>query len=272
MENKNFFSLQVKLTLSFVLIVCVISLLTFFYTFSQTKKVIKEIVRTELTAMASLIASQLNGVDADAFSKLEVGEEKSPQYLYIQEKLRRFALSHPDIKYLYSMRKVGDDVVFIVDPDYGIKDDAVKIGEKYDAKNEILMKGFQMPIAEQDYTTDKWGSLLSGYAPIKNSRGDVVGLIGVDMLNSLVLKKQQFIGTTIFFIMGIGILIASLIVFIFSKTIIRDINKLNEIAEAISMGNITVALNIKRNDEIGTLAKSFKRMVASLKVLMQKDS
>lgn len=29
-------------------------------------------------------------------------------------------------------------------------------------------------------TTDKWGSYFSAYAPIKNSAGEIVGIVGVD--------------------------------------------------------------------------------------------
>ena len=68
-------------------------------------------------------------------------------------------------------------------------------------------------------------------------------------------------------------MLAAVIVGLFALTIIKDINKLNRIASKISMGEMDVKMDVKRNDEIGDLAKSFGRMVASLKIMMMdKDS
>jgi HAMP domain-containing protein len=64
------------------------------------------------------------------------------------------------------------------------------------------------------------------------------------------------------------VLVAGLFVLIFSRTIIRDIRSLNRIATEISMGNKNVQMNVERTDEIGELAESFGRMVASLKIMM----
>jgi methyl-accepting chemotaxis protein len=265
-------SLQTKLTLSFIALILVVSSLAFFYTFGETKKAIKEIVRTELTALACLVGSDLNGKDGDILGTLKSGEEGTEQFLYIRNKLKQFKESHPDIKYIYTMRTSGSEIRFIVDADYGNETDpGAGIDEVYEAKSLDIFQGFKKPFADKDYYVDKWGALLSGYCPVKNTKGDIIGLVGVDMSNALVLKKQKFLGNTIFIIMGIGILIAALLILIFSKTIIKDIKKLNTIANAISMGDMSSTLDVKRSDEIGDLADSFGRMAASLKIMMMKE-
>ena len=72
--------------------------------------------------------------------------------------------------------------------------------------------------------------------------------------------------------MAFGILLAGLFILIFSKTIIKDIHKLNHIANDISMGNMDVDMDVTRKDEIGELAESFGRMVASLKIMMMTNN
>jgi HAMP domain-containing protein len=57
-------------------------------------------------------------------------------------------------------------------------------------------------------------------------------------------------------------------VLLFSRTIIRDIHRLNAAANAISMGNTEAVVEVERQDEIGELAQSFGRMLASLKIMM----
>lgn len=61
---------------------------------------------------------------------------------------------------------------------------------------------------------------------------------------------------------------AGFIILLFSGTIIKDVNRLNRIANKISMGDMEVKMDIRRHDEIGDLADSFGRMVASLKIMM----
>ena len=61
------------------------------------------------------------------------------------------------------------------------------------------------------------------------------------------------------------------IIIIFSLTIIRDIKKLNRVAAEISTGNTKVTVDVRRKDEIGELADSFDRMVASLKIMIEDE-
>lgn len=271
--RKMLYSLQTKLTLSFVVLILVVTSLTFFYTFGETKKALKEIVRTELVALSSLVAADLNGRYGDMLKALKAGDEKSPAFIELRDKLRRYKNSHPDIKYIYTMRKVGQEIQFIIDADYGnVKDPGAAIGEKYESDSEAILKGFEMPIAEEEFFTDKWGTLMSGYTPIRDSNNTIIGLVGIDMASNLVLEKQRFLGKTIYIIMGISILFAGIIILLFSATIIKDIKKLNTVANEISMGNTNVEMDVERKDEIGELADSFGRMVASLKIMMSQDT
>lgn len=94
-----------------------------------------------------------------------------------------------------------------------------------------------------------------------------MGLIGVDISLEQMLAKQAFIGNTIYLIMGLGIAVAGLFIFLFSKTIIRDIKSLNQAAHDVSLGAANAMVTVERRDEIGELADSFGRMVTSLKIV-----
>jgi methyl-accepting chemotaxis protein len=260
-------SLQTKLTLSFVLLIVVISGLAFFYTFDATKKALKEQMRCELRSTASAIATQIDG---DVHASLKPGEEQKPEFLKIQKQLIRARDNNPHIKYVYTMRRTEQGADFVVDADYGQDEDAATIGQPYEEIDQApeLLAGFEKNSADYEFTTDQWGVVLSGYAPIRDSLGNPVGLVGVDMDSKDVIMRQQFIQNTIYYIIGIAILLAAAMVMVFSGTIIRDIKKLNLTASQISQGNMNVNLDVKRNDEIGELAESFSRMQASLKIMM----
>ncbi|MDV2480958.1 HAMP domain-containing protein [Methanoculleus sp. Wushi-C6] len=238
------------------------------YTYGETKNALKETTQDELRGLASIIATQIDG---DAMAALRPGDEETPAFVAIRHQLETIRQSNPDILYLYTMRQAGDTVEFIVDADYGVEDGAA-IGEVYDRVFPELLAGFTAPSVDSEFTTDGWGTVLSGYAPVRDSSGTVVGLVGVDMDSSRVMQRQDFIGNTIFVIIGIAVLIAGGIIALFSRTIIRDIKTLNATANAISTGNTGVTIGIERRDEIGELADSFGRMVASLKIMMDTDA
>jgi HAMP domain-containing protein len=262
--------LEVKLTASFILLILAISGLTFFYTFNETKNALKNILQAELKAVACVVSSQING---DTFEKIRPGDEKKQLFTLIRDDMYAAEKSNPDIKYIYTYRANDEkSVKFVVDSEYGISKDAAGIDEIYKDITPEMIEGLKQTTAESVFSTDKWGTFLSGYAPIKNSKGVLVGAVGVDMLSKTVIEKEKFIGFTLVIIFLIAVLIAGLIILYFSGTIIRDIKKLNKVANDISTGNMDVHMEVKRNDEIGELAESFGRMVASLKIMMMDDT
>ncbi|EJG06040.1 histidine kinase HAMP region domain protein [Methanofollis liminatans DSM 4140] len=261
-------SLSTKLIASFVVLILITSGLTFFYTYGETKNALKESTQSELMAVAGAVAVQ---VDGDAFASLKPGDESTQAFIRIRDDFKSVQQTNPDVLYVYSMRKSGNEIVFVVDADYGYDEDVAGIGEIYEGVTENMLDGFEGLSADDEFTTDQWGTVLSGYAPIRNSAGEVVGIVGIDMDSSDVIERQNFIGNTIYLIIGIASLVAAFIIGIFSLTIIRDIRKLNATARAISMGDLSVTVDVRRKDEIGELADSFSRMVASLKIFMDTD-
>jgi adenylate cyclase len=270
---KIFHSLQTKLTLSFVALVLTVSGLTFLYTFGETKDALKESVRSELGAVASSVAVMLEGADAEAMAALRPGDEPGVEFTRLADRLRRLRQGHPDIRYVYTMRRHGDAVQFLVDPEFGNADDpGAAIHQPYDEVTPALLAGFEALSVQDDFTVDKWGTLMSGFAPLRDRQGKTIGLVGVDISLQQMLAKQSFIGGTIYLIMGLGIAVAALFIFLFSKTIIRDIKSLNQAAHDVSLGAMNSMVTVERKDEIGELADSFGRMVTSLKIMsMERD-
>ncbi len=263
---KIFHSLESKLTLSFLSLIVVISALTFIITYNETKKALKAMIQSQITSVAAVTATQIDG---DAFAGIDAGEEESPDFLRIRDMLYEVEKADPDIRYAYTYRKHDDNrVEFVVDGEYGISDDAAAAGEVYDETTPAMMDGLHKPAADPDFSTDKWGTFLSGFAPILNSKKECVGAVGIDMLSTKVLKKQRYISNTVFAVFGIAILTAGILIAAFSLTIIRDIKRLNVAAEQISKGKLDVRIDVVRKDEIGELANSFSRMVSAIKILV----
>ena len=202
-------------------------------------------------------------------ARIKPGDDQTPAYVAIKTKLQKMRSASPNVSNFYIMQIQGDKVVFIVDD---AEDQPALVGEVYEKPEARVFSANQSTQVSENLYTDEFGTFLSGYAPIQGTSGSSALIIGADILADTVVQRENFIGNTIYFVMGFAILIAGVIIGLFSLTIIRDIKKLNRVAEKISMGDTDVAVDVHRRDEIGDLASSFGRMVASLKIMMSADS
>jgi HAMP domain-containing protein len=266
--NKIINSLQTKLIVSFILLIVVITGGTFFITFGQTKMALLDVTRDDMLQIIGIASTHISAQEVDQIAQFKEGQDTTPEFLTIKKKLQEMRAISPNIINFYIMRIEGGKITFLVDD---LVDNPAKIGDVYGKPEPRLFEAVNGPSVSDNIYTDEWGTFLSGYAPIKGTNGETLLVIGGDMQATKVIERQNFIGNTIYFIMGIAILIAGVLIGIFSLTIIRDIKKLNLAAQKISMGDTNVSMVVKRNDEIGELAESFGRMVASLKIMMSME-
>lgn len=257
---KPLHSLTTKLIISFVVLVVVISSMTFLYTYDESKKALKSTMSDDLVSLSGAMSSQIDG---DVLALIGPGMEGSPEYEAIYAQLESMHEACPAIQWVYILHVNGTAIEFWVE------DDETVIGEVYDTPEaERIIAAQDNAAVSDDFYTNEWGTFLTGYAPIRDSNGTTVGVLGIDMTAQEVLARQDFIGSTIFILTGVGVLVAAIIVAVFSLTIIRDVKKLNEAATKISTGDMTAQVDMSRKDEIGELGDSFSRMLASLKFMM----
>jgi methyl-accepting chemotaxis protein len=250
------------------ILVLVISGLTFLFTYGASSGKIQESTQQELLALASITAADLNG---NEIAKLQPGMESEVLYLMNSEQLAKMAKSDQEIVKIYTMRKSNSGIEYVIDSGYNTGKKSFRIGTPESSPTKAMEESFSESQVEDNFVTRPWGSVLSAYAPIKDAKGQVIGIVGVDMDAGVVQNRMNFVGQTIYLILILGILCAGLIIAIFSRTMIRDIHILIDSANRISRGETDVQISIHRNDEIGELASSFKRMVTSLKILMHQD-
>jgi HAMP domain-containing protein len=263
--SKIFNSLQTKLVLSFVLLIVIIAGGTFLFTFGQTKTALLDSTRDDMSNIIGMVSTQFTLQEIAVMSQFQPSQENSPEYIVLRDKMLHMRSLSPNIVNLYVMRLNGEEITFVMDD---AADTPAEIGMVYEEPEPRLFDAVSGVSVSDNTYTDEWGTFLSGYAPLKDATGNTVLLIGADMQATKVIERQNFIGSTIYLIMGLAILIAALLIGVFSVTIIRDIKKLNKTADEISKGNTNVSVNVVRKDEIGELAESFGRMVASLKIMM----
>ena len=213
------------------------------------------------------MATQISG---DSLLALQPGDENTTAYQSIVDEMRHMRSESSDIVNMYTMKLVNDTVYFIVDD---AEDGPASVGQLYDHPELPQIKeALISPSASPGFYSDEFGTYMSGYAPIKDANGTTVAILGIDVTAVATLQQIDNVRNSTALIIVASVVIGTIIILLFSLTLIRDIKKMNIAAEKISTGDMTASIDIKRKDEVGELADSFGRMIASLKIeMMMRD-
>ena len=68
---------------------------------------------------------------------------------------------------------------------------------------------------------------------------------------------------------AIVILFAIIVIFVFSSSLVRPIQKLSEVTSHVANGDLTIKVDHKTNDEVGRLGKNFNAMVEKIQLLLE---
>jgi len=194
MENqkpKKFLSLKIKTTISIVSFVIFILGIVFFISYINTREIIEHDLRDRLQNMVGIGALQVNGKGHNELQTL--ADEDSVAYKYFIKILRDIDKSSSDIYFIYTMRQDAQgQIVFVVDADN--TGNVSHIGEVYNDASPFLRNNFNrinQPVTEEDFYTDKWGTWLSGYAPIYDEAGNKEGLLAIDISAADLISREN---------------------------------------------------------------------------------
>jgi len=116
--------------------------------------------------------------------------------------------------------------------------------------------------------TDDFGSWISGYTPIRDSQGNVVGALGIDFSAVYVRRVQDDVKDAVVPAFGITAILVIGSVLVVSRLLTRRITALTRAAERIGEGDYEQDLSKltpgRFSDEIGTLAQVFEIMVGKV--------
>jgi adenylate cyclase len=256
-------SLNTKLVASFVLMMVVLSSLSFFYTYEEARSQLNQSARDKLMDITGAMSTQLSG---DALMSLHPGDENTSTYISLVDQMRNMRSNTPDIVNMYAMKLVNGTVYFIVDD---AEEGAASIGQEYsEPEMAQIQEALTTPSASPTFYSDEFGSYMSGYAPIRDANGTTVPILGVDVTAVSTLQQMDNVRNSTLMIIVASVVIGTIVILLFSLTLIRDIRKMNQAAEKISTSDMSANIDIKRKDEVGELVDSFGRMIASLKIEM----
>jgi methyl-accepting chemotaxis protein len=257
---------RITLIVAAMIFVCTFAIgMTSYYLFSREAHIQSG---ERVMGIATTVAA---AIDADGFDKALTTGTKDPQWNSIKAFADRTAIDN-DVKYLYILDSEYDDNVTYYAEGYNPKvgDDPLDFLSKEEAAIEsddiptVVGKG--IAIYSDAYFDERFGWLITGYAPIISSGDDVVGIVGVDVSVDLVVAETRSFAI---YLIAIGLIMVVIFCIAcsvyFRRKLGRPIGMVTEAAEKISMGDLDSEIGYISADEIGELAVSFNKISESSK-------
>lgn len=124
----------------------------------------------------SVAFSAASDIDGDVFEAITSVD--CPEYTIVYDALSHYkVLDNVNYIYAFVTDSTKSSLYFLVDTD---TETPAGFMEPYEIFDDILPAFEGKICSDQTTTSDKWGEFLSSYAPICNSKGEVVGVVGVD--------------------------------------------------------------------------------------------
>ncbi len=165
--------------------------------FINAQRVMEEQLKNRLRDDAALAALQF---DPQLIERIhDVKDVQSPAFYTLVDQLNAIRANMPHIRFAYLLRHTVDPLrlEFVADADAlkteqqldrnhdGVveKDEMASYpGDVYDITDAPAMDAaFHDPSVDDAVSSDQWGNLISGYAPIRAKDGSTVAIIGLDM-------------------------------------------------------------------------------------------
>lgn len=285
-KPSTFISLRVKLLVWFTLLFALAFAATFYWFYTFATQMALGRIREDLIETWLGTASQING---DDFGRLALMVDAPPEgvpennpiyanelYLAHQHWLEQVYKVEPraiPYTYIKSPTAEGDQrVILWVGDIFRIirRDSRTKFLEPYDAGDSLLYNGLTEFTVRLSPQPDPWGTYVSAYGPIRNSKAEIVGGLGIDFRYQYVLDVQEAIKSRVVTAFVIAYTGFFAVIYLFSKYVTRPIVSLTGVANRIAEGDYQqdlTKISVSRfPDEINTLAGVFAIMIDKVRV------
>jgi methyl-accepting chemotaxis protein len=288
-EKKTFFiSLRTKL----ILVLAVLFVIAFAAIFLWLDRFVTDMamknLQRDLMATAQTAAA---GIDGDAHTALfESGQIDDAAYTQIADFLRSVKKTNPQASGVYTYVRTAEkpeQVQLVVSAALppGAVDAQIsqqssvgecmvgpgyrpELGEDYTDVSPAMLEGVKVAGADTQLWTDDWGAWLSGYAPIRNSKGETVGAVGVDMCAKDVIDLQQNIRRNTLIAIGVALLTLIVVVGLVATSVTNPVVQLTRVADRIGVGeydqDFSKLYSARVQDEVDKLANVFELMVGKV--------
>ncbi|WP_096084713.1 GGDEF domain-containing protein [Agaribacterium haliotis] len=246
------FSIRTKLFLSHFLAIVFVSgsIGSFFFVSAMAQ--LTNSLQSRLKHSAALLAQSFDGSKLDNI--LASSGRNSADYQFYLNEIRDLAEANSDIAFIYVMQQDGSTVRFVLDSDI---EAPATVGEIYNENISALQSGFSKLSVDKEITHDRWGSFMSGYAPIAG--GTSPYLVGIDMradtfANKLVDLRNKGIASLV-----LSIIFAYAFAHVLSRNMLSRIDNLHRRCASLAPLKENAVKNT--GDELDHLSTAFNYLL-----------
>jgi diguanylate cyclase (GGDEF)-like protein/PAS domain S-box-containing protein len=161
---------------------------------------IRDNYRHLLVTIAQAAALQ---IDPALHAKIrDPAQLNGPEYTQVVSPLRLMRNASSEIQYIYTAVLDGDAIRFVLDAaepgdqDRDGVDDQAGVWEEYEDFDPVMMAVLRGEVHGDEASTpepyaDKWGSFMTGYAPVMDASGKLAAVVGVDVNAGTFIARMQ---------------------------------------------------------------------------------
>ena len=252
--------LRTRLVFSFVVVTIMAAVILILGLYIQVRNNIRRTTQQHMIDFVGVAALQVNAdINADL---TDPSQENSNEYKQLKAILQRIQNSSTNIRYVYTMRYINNQQMFIVDAET----DPELISHLGDIYEDALPSSIsKMAIANQPYVeselaTDRWGTWLTSCAPLFRANGARGDFLCMDMSASdLVNQERQFIWIALA-ILAVMLPFAAGLGWWMGDRLTTPIAEVVTGVDNLAEGNLQYRVNVSSRDETSLLSQAFNRM------------
>lgn len=195
------------------------------------------------------------------------GDRDRPEYRELIELFQDVAADEPQFVSIYVLRPTDRDDMLAFAADFVIPGRAspAAVGEEYDRRQaRSLDAAFERPTVEDEFTTDRWGTVLSGYAPIRDASGKAIAVVGVDVSETDVRALKRDVLLLTLGVFGIAAVSIAVLGWFVGRNVRKPLGRITDATTEIAAGKLDTRVRMQRKDEFGILGRHLDAMAAGL--------
>jgi two-component system NtrC family sensor kinase len=120
---------------------------------------------------------------------------------------------------------------------------------------------------DRAFVVNEW--YIAAYEPIRNIRGEIVGILYVGTLEAPYTDLRKDVIYSFLAVAFFGLVLVLFLAYFITRSVTRPIDNLMKATEGIAGGDFSHEVPVESRDEVGHLAASFNRMVRTLRATME---
>jgi GAF domain-containing protein/HAMP domain-containing protein len=256
--------LRTKLAAWFVLLTILASVVLTFALFINVRDYLRRSNQQRLIDLVSVAALQVNP-DTNASLK-DPQQESSTGYLQIKQILQHIRNSNQNIRYIYTVRYINHQAMFIVDAET----DPQLVSHLGDIYQEALpsallrMSTATKPYVEPEINSDQWGTWITSCAPLFLSNGERGDFLCMDMsAGDMYNQERRFLWIALAILAGMLPFVVGIGWFL-GERLATPLAELIAGTQRLSEGDLQYRVNVSSRDETAFLAETFNSMADRL--------